>query len=74
LNKREPLRSLEFVVEGTETTLVVETIRAAGGDRLERITVAPVDGTPRCRVIAALTGDSIAAVMRAVMNALDKTG
>jgi hypothetical protein len=53
---------------------VVETIKAAGGDTLERIIVAPVDGTPRCRITAALNGDSIAAVMRAVMNALDKTG
>lgn len=43
--------SVEFMVEASETSLVVDTARAAAGDTVERITVAPVDGTPRFKVI-----------------------
>ena len=64
--------SLEFVVEEPETTLVVDTARASAGDALERITVAPIDGTPRYRVVIALRRDAVSGVMTAVMNALDK--
>jgi hypothetical protein len=64
-------RSLEFVVDAHETDLVVDAARAAAGDALERVTVAPIDGTPRYRVIIALRGDTLAGVMRALMSALD---
>jgi len=67
-------QKLEFVVDGGETTVVVDTIRAAAGDAVERITIAPIDGTPRYRVIAALDSSAVRAVMTAVMNALDKSG
>jgi len=66
--------SLEFVVEAAQTTLVVDTIRAAGGDAVERLTIAPLDGTPRYKIIAALRGELVPVVMRAVMNALEKSG
>jgi hypothetical protein len=66
--------SLEFVVEAAQTTLVVDTIRAAGGEALERLTIAPLDGTPRYRIIAALKGELLPVVMKAVMNALEKSG
>ncbi|HYL22755.1 MAG TPA: hypothetical protein VEV21_00020 [Burkholderiales bacterium] len=66
--------SLEFVVEAAQTTLVVDTIRAAGGEALERLTIAPLDGTPRYRIIAALKGELVPVVMKAVMNALEKSG
>jgi len=58
-------------VEAHETDLVVDAARAAAGDALERITVAPIDGTPRYRVIIALRGDTLPGVMRALMSALD---
>jgi len=66
--------SLEFVVEAAQTTLVMDTIRAAGGEALERLTIAPLDGTPRYKIIAALRGELVPVVMRAVMNALEKSG
>ena len=66
--------SLEFVVEAAQTTLVMDTIRAAGGDAVERLTIAPLDGTPRYKIIAALRGELVPVVMKAVMNALEKSG
>ena len=66
--------SLEFVVEASETTLVVDTARATAGDALDRITVAPIDGTPRFTVVIALSQGAAARVMRAIMNALEKSG
>ena len=66
--------SLEFVVEPTQTTLIADTIRAAAGEAVERLTIAPVDGTPRYKIIAALKGELVPAVMKAVMNALEKSG
>jgi len=64
--------SLEFVVEAHQAQLVVDTARAAAGDDLERITVAPIDGTPRFKVIIALR-QSMPGLMRALMRALDKS-
>jgi hypothetical protein len=64
--------SLEFVVEASETMLVVDTARAAAGDALHRITVAPIDGTPRFKVIIAVGAQAMPPVMRAVMSALDR--
>ena len=67
-------RSLEFVVDVRLRSLVEDRIRDAAGEALARLTVAPVDGTPRY-TIAALVDDAVAAaVMRAVMNALDENG
>ena len=66
--------SLEFVIEPTQTTLVADTIRAAAGEALERLTIAPVDGTPRWKIIATLNGKLVPVVMKAVMNALEKSG
>jgi len=66
--------ALEFVVNGNETTLVADTIRAAAGEAVERITIAPVDGTPRYKIVAAVKGEFVPVVMKAVMNALDKSG
>ncbi len=66
------ISALEFVVEEAETTLVEDTIRAAAGEALERLTIAPVDGTPRYKIIAAVKGELVARVMKAVMNALEK--
>jgi len=66
--------ALEFVVNGNETTLVADTIRAAAGEAVERITIAPVDGTPRYKIVAAVKGELLPVVMKAVMNALDKSG
>ena len=63
--------SLEFSVEASDTSLVVDTARAAAGDALDRITVAPIDGTPRFRIIITLQRESMKAVMKAVMLALD---
>jgi hypothetical protein len=64
--------SLEFVVEASETTLVVDTARAAAGDALDRITVAPIDGTPSFKVIIAVCTQAEPSVMRAVMSALER--
>jgi len=69
-----PLTALEFVVDGNETTLVTQTIRETAGDALERLAIAPVDGTPRYRIIAVVKGELVARVMNAVMNALEKSG
>jgi hypothetical protein len=66
--------SLEFVVEASQTNLVLDTARATAGDALERVTVAPIDGTPRFRVVIALRSQAVSAVMKAIMNALDKSG
>ena len=66
--------ALEFVVDEAETTLVADAIRAAAGDAVERLTIAPVDGTPRYKIIAAVRGTLISQVMKAVMNALEKSG
>ena len=67
-------QALEFVVDTRVRSLVEARVRQAAGDALARLTVAPVDGTPRYK-ITALVGDAAApAVMRAVMNALDGKG
>lgn len=66
------MTSLEFVVEDSQTNRVVDTARAVAGDALERITIAPIDGTPRSTVVLALRLELVAAVMDAVMKALDK--
>ncbi|HYL88467.1 MAG TPA: hypothetical protein VEU32_06835 [Burkholderiales bacterium] len=68
------IQSLEFVVEADETNLVVDTARAAASDGLERITISPIDGTPRYKVKIALQAAATPHVMRAIMNALDKSG
>ena len=66
--------SLEFVVEPAQTTLIADTIRAAAGEAVERLTIAPVDGTPRYKIIACVRSALVPRVMRAVMNALEKSG
>jgi diacylglycerol kinase family enzyme len=66
--------SVEFMVDANETSLVVDTARAEAGDAVERITVAPVDGTPRFKVIVALGDGIMPRVMRAVMKALERSG
>ena len=54
--------------------MVEERVRQVAGEALLRLTIAPVDGTPRYKIIA-LVGEAFApAVMRAVMNALDEKG
>ncbi|MBV9191519.1 MAG: hypothetical protein JO292_03205 [Betaproteobacteria bacterium] len=68
------IQSIEFVVEAGETNLVVDTARAAANEALERITIAPIDGTPRYKVRIALQPAATAMVMRAIMNALEKSG
>lgn len=68
----KPERTLEFVVEDGETTLVVDTARASAGDDLDRITVSPIDGTPRSRVIIALRGETFSKAMTGVMDAVMK--
>ncbi len=68
------IQSLEFVVEAHETDLVVDTARTAASEALERITVAPIDGTPRYKVKISLQPAATPGVMRAIMNALDKSG
>ncbi len=66
--------NLEFVVDASMCSIVENRIRQAAGEALARLTVAPIDGTPRYKVIA-LVGDALApSVMRAVMNALDEKG
>ena len=53
---------------------VEERVRQAAGDTLARLTIAPVDGTPRYKITASVDDAFAAAVMRAVMNALDEKG
>ncbi len=67
-------RALEFVVEANQTNTVVDAARAEAGDAVERITIAPIDGTPRYSVVIAVAEAATARVMRAVMNALEKSG
>ena len=55
-------------------SLVEHRIREAAGEALTRLTVAPVDGTPRYRITAIVGGAAAASVMRTVMNALDEKG
>lgn len=64
--------SLEFSVAADETNLVVDTAHAAGGDLVDRVTVAPIDGTPRFRIVIALQREAVSDVMKAVMRALDE--
>ncbi len=71
---RAAIQSLEFIVEAHETTLVVDTARAVASDALDRVTVAPIDGTPRYKVRIALQPAAMPQVMRAIMNALEKSG
>lgn len=65
---------LEFVIDTHARSRVEERLRQVAGDALARLTIAPVDGTPRYKITARV-GDALApAVMRAVMNALDEKG
>jgi hypothetical protein len=66
--------ALEFVVEANQTNMVVDTARAEAGDALQRIVVAPIDGTPRYRISIGLQPEAFRRVMHAVMNALEKSG
>ena len=68
------IQSLEFVVEAHQTDLVVDTARTTASNALERITVSPIDGTPRYKVKIAVQAGATPSVMRAIMNALDKSG
>jgi len=65
-------QALEFVVDTAMRSLVEERVRQSAGDGLDRLTIAPVDGTPRYRITALVVGAIAPAVMRAVMNALDE--
>jgi hypothetical protein len=67
-------RAVEFVVDASQTALVSEAMRGTAGDALMRLTVAPVDGTPRYRITALIAPPLVASVMRAVMKRLDETG
>jgi phage baseplate assembly protein W len=67
-------QALEFVVDTAMRSLVEERMRQSAGDGLDRLTIAPVDGTARCRITALVAGAIAPAVMRAVMNALDEKG
>ena len=64
----------EFLVDTNARARVEERVRGAAGDALARLTIAPMDGTPRYRVIARISDSVAPAVMRAVMNALDEKG
>lgn len=66
--------NLEFIVDASLKAHVEECVRNSAGDALVRLTVSPVDGTPRYKITARVVGAVAPAVMRAVMNALDKTG
>ncbi len=63
--------AVEFVVEDSLASMVVDTARATALDALERITVAPIDGTPRSRVTIRVRADTLSRVMTAVMGMLD---
>lgn len=67
-------KALEFVIDGSQTAVVSQTLRDAAGNALSRLTLAPIDGTPRYRITALIDEPHVASVMRAVMNALDKSG
>ena len=67
-------KALEFVVDGSQTAVVSQILREAAGSALSRLTLAPVDGTPRYRITAIVEAPLTAMVMKAVMNALDKSG
>jgi len=67
-------QALEFVVDTHLCPLVVDHVRQAAGEALARLTIAPVDGTPRYRITALVGAAVAAAVMRAVMKALDEKG
>ena len=71
---KKPVAALEFLVDANQTALVADTIRAAAGEAVERLTIAPMDGTPRYKIIAAVKGELVPRVMKAVMNALEKSG
>lgn len=64
----------EFLVDTNARARVEQRVRDTAGDALARLTIAPVDGTPRYRVIARINDAVAPAVMRAVMNALDEKG
>ena len=65
---------LEFVIDTGMRSLVEERVRQAAGEALTRLTVAPIDGTPRYKITAQVGDAAASAVMRAVMNALDEKG
>ena len=65
---------LEFLVDVHARARVEECVREAAGEGLARLTIAPVDGTPRYRIIARISDVVGPAVMRAVMNTLDEKG
>jgi hypothetical protein len=66
-------RVLEFIVDSSFGSRVEQRLRLSAGDALARLIVAPVDGTPRCKITAVVTDAMAASVMRAVMNELDKS-
>ena len=67
-------KALEFVVDASLRARVEEQVRQSAGDALVRLIIAPVDGTPRYKITALVDDAVVPAVMRAVMNALDKSG
>ena len=67
-------QALEFVVDASQAALVTQTLRTIAGEALARLTVAPVDGTPRYKITALVDRAVAAVAMNAVMNALDKSG
>ena len=66
--------ALEFVVDASVKARVEERLRHTAGEALTRLIVAPVDGTPRYKITAVVSDAMAAAVMKAVMNELDKSG
>ena len=67
-------QALEFVVDTAVRARVEECVRQSAGEALARLTIAPVDGTPRYRITALVSDASAPVVMRAVMNVLDEKG
>lgn len=63
---------IEFIVEDGETALVTDTARAIAGDALQRITISPIDGTPRSKVIIAARNEALRRIMDGVMDALER--
>jgi hypothetical protein len=66
------MAELEFVVDDAQANTVVHVARATGRESLQRITVAPIDGTPRSRVVIAVGKERVRLVMHAVMSALER--
>lgn len=63
--------SLELRVDATEVPAVRRTVMSFGSAVVDAIRISPIRGSSRVDVVVALRRESLAMVMKAVMDTLD---